>query len=64
MWLAILQADEDVLVVFQDLTQRFEAIIKPNLFGDLTGLNLCKHFFVLRVVEVGRIHVICIVQKH
>jgi len=46
VWLAILQADEDVLVVFHDLAEGFEAIVKPDLFGDLPSLNLCKHFFV------------------
>jgi hypothetical protein len=51
VWLAILQADEDVLVVLHDLTEGFEAIVKPDLFGDLPRLNLCKHFFVFSGVH-------------
>ena len=51
VWLAILQADEDVLVVFHDLAEGFEAIVKPDLFGDLPSLNLCKHFFIFSSVH-------------
>jgi hypothetical protein len=49
--LAIFQANKNVFVVFHDLTQDLEAIVKPNFLSDLTGLNLSKHFVVLSDVH-------------
>ena len=49
--LAILQADEHILIVFHDLTQHFEAVVEPGLLSDLSSLNLCKHFVVVVVAH-------------
>lgn len=43
---AIFQADENILIIFHDLAQDLEAVVKPDLLRDLTSLNLGKHFFV------------------
>ena len=48
---SVLQADEYILVVFHDLAEDLEAIVKPDFLSDLTGLNLSKHFVVLSDVH-------------
>jgi hypothetical protein len=43
---SVLQADEHILIVFHDLAEDLEAVVKPDFLSDLTGLNLSKHFVV------------------
>lgn len=47
---AVLQTDEDIFVVFHDISKQLHAVVNPSLLSDFASLHFVIHFVVLFVI--------------